>query len=99
MQTGFPPPPPEIPAESLGNKFLKAFSSLKNRNYRLLWIGGVLFHTGDDMQLVAVSWVVLLLTNSPFLMGVANVFQGLPRLFFGILGGSLPIGRIVISFS
>jgi MFS family permease len=55
----------------------------------LLWIGGVLSHTGDDMQLVAVSWLVMLLTGSPFLMGVANVFQGLPRLFFGILGGVL----------
>ena len=63
------------------------FSSLKNRNFRLLWIGGMFSHIGDEMQLVAVSWLVLVLTNSPFLMGVAALFQGLPRLFFGLLGG------------
>ena len=51
-------------------QFVKTFSSLRNRNYRLLWIGGVLSHIGDDMQLVAVSWLVLILTNSAFLLGV-----------------------------
>jgi MFS family permease len=44
-------------------------------------------HTGDDMQLVAVSWLVLLITHSPFLMGVASLAQGLPRLLFGLIGG------------
>jgi len=65
----------------------KAFASLQNRNFRLLWIGGVLSHIGDDMQIVAVSWLVLMLTNSPFLMGIAGLFQGMPRLFFGFIGG------------
>ncbi len=64
-----------------------AFSSLKNRNFRLLWIGGVLSHIGDEMQIVAVSWLVLLITDSPFLMGLAGLFQGFPRLFFGVIGG------------
>jgi len=67
----------------------RAFSSLRNRDFRLLWIGGVLSHIGDELQLVGVSWLVLMLTNSPFLMGVANLFQGLPRLFFAPLGGVL----------
>jgi MFS family permease len=70
-----------------GQKGRYAFSSLKNRNFRLLWIGGVLSHIGDDMQIVAVSWLVLLITNSPYLMGVANLFQGLPRLLFSLIGG------------
>ncbi len=63
------------------------FSSLRNRNYRLLWIGSVISHIGDDMQIVAVSWLVLLMTNSPYLMGVANLFQGLPRLLSAPIGG------------
>ena len=75
---------PEQNTDRQGNG---AFSSLKNRNFRLLWIGGVLSHVGDEMQIVAVSWLVLLITNSPFLMGLAGLFQGLPRLFFGIIGG------------
>jgi len=73
--------------EGEGQKGKYAFSSLKNRNFRLLWIGGVLSHIGDDMQIVAVSWLVLLITNSPYLMGIANLFQGLPRLFFSLIGG------------
>ncbi len=47
----------------------------------------MLSHIGDEMQIVAVSWLVLLITDSPFLMGLAGLFQGLPRLFFGIVGG------------
>ncbi len=66
-----------------------AFSSLRNRNFRLLWIGGILSHIGDEMQNMAVSWLVLLITNSPYLMGVANLFQGLPRLLFSPIGGIL----------
>jgi MFS family permease len=71
----------------LEQKGYRRFSALKNRDFRLLWIGGILSHVGDEMQLVAVSWLVLLLTDSPFLMGVAALFQGLPRLFFGPIGG------------
>ena len=63
------------------------FSSLRNRNFRLLLIGSMLSHIGEEMQMIAVSWLVMLITNSPMLMGVANVFQGLPRLLFGVIGG------------
>ncbi len=66
---------------------IKAFTSLRNRDFRLLWIGSVISHIGDDMQMVSISWLVMLITNSPVLMGVANLVQGLPRLLFGLLGG------------
>jgi len=39
------------------------------------------------MQQVAVSLLVLLITHSPFLMGVASLAQGLPRLLFALVGG------------
>ncbi|MDP2645701.1 MAG: MFS transporter [Desulfobacterales bacterium] len=64
-----------------------AFSSLGNRNFRLLWTGGMISHMGDELQMVAISWLVLLITDSPFLMGVASGMQSLPRLIFGLLGG------------
>ncbi len=80
-------PGSKLPSEGQGQKEKKTFSSLRNRNFRLLWIGGVISHIGDEMQMVAVSWLVLLITNSPYLMGVANLFQGLPRLLFSLLGG------------
>ena len=75
------------PEDFKGQKRRHPFSSLKNRNFRLLWIGGIISHVGDEMQMLALSWLVLLLTNSPFLMGVTSFMQGLPRLVFGLLGG------------
>jgi MFS family permease len=77
----------ELPPKDQGAKERQAFSSLKNRNFRLLLIGGMISHIGDEMQVVELSWLVLILTNSPFLMGVTNLFQGLPRLLFGLIGG------------
>ncbi len=77
----------EKSGEAEGQKGRHAFSSLNNRNFRLLWIGSVISHVGDDMQNVAVSWLVLLITNSPYLMGIANLFQGVPRLLFSPVGG------------
>ncbi len=75
------------PSEGQEQKKTKAFSALRNRNFRLLWIGGVISHIGDDMQQVAISWLVLILTHSPFLMGLTSLFQGLPRLLFSVIGG------------
>ncbi len=80
-------PGSKLSSEDQGQKGGKAFSSLRNRNFRLLWIGGIISHTGDDMQQVAVSWLVLILTHSPFLIGLTSLFQGLPRLLFSLLGG------------
>ena len=39
------------------------------------------------MQTLAQSWVVLTLTSSPVLLGLATVMQFLPSLLFGLVGG------------
>jgi predicted MFS family arabinose efflux permease len=80
--------PVEDGAKNDGKRHEKrTFSSLNNRNFRLLWIGGMISHIGDEMQVVAVGWLVLVLTQSPFLMGVATLVQGVTRLIFGVIGG------------
>lgn len=66
---------------------LKTFSALSHRNFRLLWGGTILSHTGDFMQMMAQSWLVLELTNSAFLLGVIGFCQAAPRLIFGPVVG------------
>ena len=68
---------------------MKMFSSLKYRNFSLLWIGGVVSSTGDFLEIVALNWLIYELTNSPFYLGVFNLARSLPVLFFTLVAGAL----------
>ena len=71
------------------NKLKQMFSSLKYRNFRLLWTGGVISSTGDFIEIVALNWLVYELTNSPFYLGIFNLARSLPILFFTLIAGAL----------
>lgn len=45
--------------------------------------------TGTWMQNVAQGWLVLQLTNSPFLLGIINAIAALPILLFSVWGGTI----------
>ena len=45
--------------------------------------------TGDFMQNVAQSWLVWELTRSPLALGVVGLFDTVPRLIFGAVGGAI----------
>jgi len=64
-------------------------SSLKHRNFRLLFCGTSLSHVGDFIQAMAQSWLVWQMTKSPFLLGVVGFAQALPRLLLGAIGGAI----------
>ncbi len=63
------------------------FRALAHRNYRLFWTGAVFSNIGTWMQTVAQGWLMLELTNSPFLLGVDNFMATAPGLLFTLLGG------------
>jgi MFS family permease len=63
---------------------LRAF---RHRNYRLFFWGQGISLIGTWMQSVAQSWLVLLLTGDPFILGVVAAFQFLPVLVLGLFGG------------
>jgi MFS family permease len=67
----------------------RSFSSLAVRNYRLYFTGQVVSLAGNWMQIVAETWLVLHLTHSGALVGVAAALQFLPILLFGAYGGLL----------
>jgi MFS family permease len=67
----------------------QAFRSLKNRNYRLFWFGQLVSLAGTWMQDVALSWLVLSLTDSPVALGLTMTIRFLPALLFSAYGGVL----------
>ncbi len=63
------------------------FAALRHRNFRLFFTGQLISLIGTWMQRIAQAWLVLQLTNSPFLLGVVGALQWLPVLLFSLLGG------------
>lgn len=70
---------------SVGN----GFRALGSRNYRLFWSGSMVSLAGTWMQDVALSWLVLSLTESPIALGLTMTFRFLPSLLFALYGGVL----------
>lgn len=83
--------PPPTPARGRGRLArLDTFSSLqRNPNFRLYWAGACTSNIGTWMQTVAQGWLVYVLTNSPFLLGVVSFAGAIPVLLFSLFGGVL----------
>ena len=64
-----------------------ALGALRHRNFRLFVGGQFVSLIGTWMQTVALGWVVLELTNSPFQVGLVSTLGALPVLLFTLYGG------------
>ncbi len=64
-----------------------AFPALRSRDFRLFFIGQLICFSGNWMQQVAHAWLVLQLSNSPFIVGVVTALSTLPILLFTLYGG------------
>lgn len=60
-----------------------------NRNFSLLFVAQIVSQIGDSMYQIALLWVVLDITGSNSMMGLAGTIAHLPILLFGLLGGAL----------
>ncbi|MEJ2673294.1 MAG: MFS transporter, partial [Deltaproteobacteria bacterium] len=67
----------------------QTFAALRHRNFRLFYSGQTISLTGTWMQSLAFSWLVLVLTNSSFYLGLMGALQTLPVLLFSLLGGAV----------
>ena len=63
------------------------FRALSHRNFRLFWIGAFLSNVGTWMQAVAQGWLVLMLTDSPFWLGLDAFVATAPGFFLTLIGG------------
>jgi MFS family permease len=79
----------------------RTFASLRHRNYRLFFFGQITSVTGTWMQNVAMAWLVLDLTGSPFAVGILVLCQFLPfsvlGLFAGVFADRLDPRRLVMA--
>ena len=67
--------------------FANTFSSFKVRNFKVYYIGQLISVSGTFLQALAQDWLVLKLTNSGVMLGIALAFQFLPMLLLGSYGG------------
>lgn len=65
------------------------FRSFRHRDFAFFWSGNLLSNVGTWMQTLALGWMILVMTNSPFLLGL-NGFLGMaPSLIFSLPGGAI----------
>ena len=76
-----------IRPDKASSKWPAIFRALGNHDFRLFWSGNFLSNIGTWMQNVALGWLVLTLTNSPFWLGVVSFVGSIPFLFFTLFGG------------
>jgi predicted MFS family arabinose efflux permease len=65
----------------------RVFQAFQYRDFRLMWFGACTSSIGTWMQKLAQSWLVLQLSNSPFLLGLDAFLGELPIMLFSLLGG------------
>ncbi|MGE0060169.1 MAG: MFS transporter [Dehalococcoidia bacterium] len=65
----------------------RTFSSLRHRNYRLLWIGSVISQSGDWMDQIAFNWLIYDMTGSTVALAMVNLCRAGPMILFTLVGG------------
>jgi MFS family permease len=66
---------------------MPAFDVLRNEDFRTLWTVKAVNEVSRRMELLALGYLILRLTDSPFQVGLIAVFLNLPRPFFSLFAG------------
>ena len=65
------------------------FSAVRHTNFRWFWLSTALWAMGRWIEMLALGWLVLDLTNSPLILGLVMACRGIPMLLLGAVGGLL----------
>jgi MFS family permease len=65
------------------------FGALRYRNYRFYWFGQFPSVLAQNMQHVALAWLVYQLTSSPALLGITGLVQTVPQIGLSFVGGAV----------
>lgn len=65
----------------------QTFRALRSRDFRLYFMGQGVSVIGSWMQMIAMSWLVYRLTDSPFLLGLITFSTQFPTMILTPLGG------------
>jgi Major Facilitator Superfamily len=74
----------------------------RNRNYLFHWAGTALVSFADYFTLIAMPWLVLMLTNDAAALGIVMALESLPRAVFMLVSGGISdryTARKVLFFS
>lgn len=64
-----------------------ALRALRERDFRIFWVGLLVSATGSWMQNIAQGWLVYYLTHSPLWLGIIGFCGSLPMLVFTLPAG------------
>jgi MFS family permease len=79
-------PVTQIPRECHSRRTFRAFA---NRGYIRLWLANFILYTARWMQMTLLIWLVLELTDSPWLVALVGFFSSAPMFLLGLVGGVL----------
>lgn len=75
--------------------------ALQDAHFRRLWLAGLCVNVGRWIDFLVLGWLVLEITGSPFMVGLAAFFRFAPMivvgLFAGVLIDRLPRGRVLVA--
>lgn len=75
--------------QALRRHTIDVTSLRESRDWRLLFFGQAIGVAGDQMRIVAVPYLVYLITHSSFAVGLASLAQFVPTMFLAFAGGNL----------
>lgn len=88
------------PNRRVVSRWNSAFAALSVRNYQLLFRGTFVIHIGFAMQQVAMGWLILDLSGSPFFLGLNTFCFAVPMVvvspFGGVIADRLSRTRVLI---
>ena len=62
---------------------------LRNRSFRMVWLGETVSMLGDQFYLVALPWLALALTGSSLALGLVLMAAAIPRAALMLVGGAM----------
>ncbi|HEX7172644.1 MAG TPA: MFS transporter [Candidatus Limnocylindria bacterium] len=68
---------------------LGVLQPLRNRSFRMVWLGETVSMLGDQFYLVALPWLALALTGSSLALGLVLMAAAVPRAALMLVGGAL----------
>ena len=80
-------PPPASEAAPRG--WRATFHTLRNREFRFLWLGMLFLMFGIQMQMIVRGYLAYEITSSPFILGLVNAGFAIPMLSLSLFGGAL----------
>src|SRR5262245_33708948 len=66
-----------------------ALSPLRHPSFRSRWLASIVSNVGTWMQDTAATWLMAVMTSSPFLIALMQTAASLPVLAFGLPSGAM----------